>query len=162
MHGAMILLMLAAQLPDLKRPRPAPEQPIAFHHKPHVTAAKLECRQCHPIAEPGAEAGLPATSQCMACHVEIRKESEQIRKLAAFHREGRPVPWAPVYRIPDYVFFSHKQHLERAGATCETCHGAVREREALGREKDLSMAACMECHRAKSASLACNYCHDPK
>ncbi|MGH9721844.1 MAG: cytochrome c3 family protein [Bryobacteraceae bacterium] len=162
----LVLLWLAAQAPPPQLPapkyaRPAPAQPIPFSHRQHISVARLECRQCHEIPDPGDFAGIPATAKCMACHVAIKKESEPIQRLAAFHKDAKPVPWARVYRIPDYVFFSHKQHVAK-GTACEACHGQVRERDVLSREKDISMAACMECHRATSASIACDFCHEPK
>ncbi|MGH9660594.1 MAG: cytochrome c3 family protein, partial [Bryobacteraceae bacterium] len=154
MRFAIILgfVALAAQAPPPST-RPAPVQPIPYSHKQHI-AAGLQCRNCHEIPEPGDFAGIPATSKCMTCHTVVKKDSPAIEKLAAYHRDGRPVPWARVYRIPDYVFFSHKEHLARSGATCETCHGPVAERDVMRREKDISMQGCMECHRTKSASLA--------
>ena len=45
---------------------------------------------------------------------------------------------------------------------CEACHGPVRERDVMRKEKDISMAACMDCHRARQASIACNYCHEQR
>jgi hypothetical protein len=65
-----------------------------------------------------------------------------------------------VYRIADWVSFNHKKHLSVEGVTCESCHGMVAERDALAREKDISMAACMDCHRATKASNDCLLCHD--
>jgi hypothetical protein len=88
----------------------------------------------------------------MACHVAVKKESAHIAKLAKFHREGTAVPWARVYQVPAYVAFSHKTHIGVEGVTCQTCHGPVEQRDELRREKDISMAGCMECHRAKEAS----------
>lgn len=142
--------------------RPAPEQPVPFSHRHHVSTMKLDCAKCHTLAAPGEFAGLPETATCMECHKSIKTDSPHIKKLAAHHVEGRELPWARVYRIPDYVFFSHKEHLTRAKATCETCHGPVRERDQLRREKEVSMGACMECHRANQASLACNFCHQQR
>jgi Cytochrome c7 and related cytochrome c len=97
----------------------------------------------------------------MTCHNAVKKDSPHIQRLAEFHNEKKPIPWRRVYRIPDYVFFSHKEHVAK-GATCETCHGNVRESDVLRKEIETTMAACMDCHRAKQASIACNYCHDPK
>jgi hypothetical protein len=114
------------------------------------------------MAEPGDFAGLPSTAKCMTCHGEIKKDSAAIRKLAEFHRDNKPVPWARVYRIPDYVFFSHKEHVVSAKVSCEECHGPAKDRDVMRKEKDTSMAACMECHRARRASLDCNFCHDPR
>jgi hypothetical protein len=114
------------------------------------------------MPEPGDRATLPGTAKCMACHATIKKESPAIQKLAEYHKKGEQVPWKRVYRIPDYVFFSHQVHLTKAKATCETCHGAVRERDVMQKEKDISMAACSDCHKAAGASVECNYCHDPR
>jgi hypothetical protein len=136
-----------------------PVQPIPFSHRVHIATARLECKNCHPIPEPGAFATIPETAKCMSCHGTIKKDSPAVQKLAEFHNEGKPVPWRRVYRIPDYVDFSHKAHVAK-GVTCENCHGQVRESDALRKEKETTMAACMDCHRAREASVACNYCHE--
>jgi hypothetical protein len=114
------------------------------------------------MPEPGDFATLPKTGTCMACHTTIKTDSPHIAKLAKFHANAERIPWAPVYRIPDYVSFNHKQHLAAAGVTCETCHGLVQESDVLRREKDISMAGCMECHRVRGASNACTLCHDQR
>ena len=152
----------AQELPAPKYQRPAPEQPIPFSHRVHAGQLKLACKQCHPMPEPGDFAELPATTVCMDCHASVAKDSPPIARLARWHCEGKKVPWAPVYRIPDYVFFSHKVHTATVGAACSACHGPVAERDVMRREKDIGMAACMDCHRATKGSLACNYCHEQK
>ena len=156
---ALAVCLAAAQTPPPKYVPPPPVQPLPFSHKQHV-AAGLDCKNCHEIPEPGDFAGIPATDKCVVCHLGIKKDSPHIQRLADYHSKNAPVPWKRVYRIPDYVFFSHKEHLNRAQATCETCHGPVRERDVLRKEKETSMAACMDCHRTAGASLACDYCHD--
>src|SRR6266853_1194420 len=82
------------------------------------------------------------------CHRALKKDSAAIQRLAALHEQNKPVEWRRVYRLPEYVFFSHKEHVAK-GAACETCHGPVGERDVLRKEKEISMAACMDCHRAK-------------
>jgi hypothetical protein len=162
MRTALLLLALA-QSPELPAPKyqpPPPEQPIPYSHRLHL-AQGLECKTCHPMPDTGEFAGLPATSVCMGCHESVKKDSPHIQKLAAFHADKKTIPWRRIYRIPDYVFFSHKEHVAK-GATCEACHGPVREREVMRKEKDISMAACMDCHRARQASIACNYCHEQR
>jgi hypothetical protein len=139
---------------------PAPEQPLPFSHRAHISKG-LDCKGCHPVPEPGDFATIPETARCMSCHRNVKKESAAIQRLAALHEQNKPVEWRRVYRLPDYVFFSHKEHLAK-GAVCETCHGPVGERDVLRKEKDISMAACMDCHRSKQASVACNFCHDQK
>lgn len=137
-----------------------PEQPIPYSHKKHV-ALGLKCTGCHTMPDPGELMTFPAESTCMSCHVAVKKESPHIEKLAAFAKDKKPVPWARVYRIPSYVFFSHKAHLE-SGASCEKCHGEVSQRDKLAKEGDLSMGACMECHRTTRASNDCTFCHDQR
>jgi Cytochrome c7 and related cytochrome c/Class III cytochrome C family len=164
---AAILFMMGAaalrsqQPPAQKVARTPPVQPIPFSHKTHV-AQGLNCKQCHPIPEPGDFATIPKTSFCMGCHASVKKESPHIAKLAGLHAENKRVPWVPVYRVPDWVSFSHKRHLAAEGVQCETCHGPVQEREALHRERDISMSACMDCHRARNVSNECLLCHDQR
>ena len=164
--GAALLLagviLPAQQLPNVKTERPAPAQPIAYSHKLHAGQLKLECTQCHTMPGEGELATLPATAKCMSCHQTVKTDSPEIAKLASAHAKGETIKWAPVYRIPEYVYFSHKKHLSVGGVTCESCHGPVKEREVMRREKDISMGACMECHVAKSAAFGCNTCHEPR
>jgi hypothetical protein len=138
-----------------------PEQPIPYSHKQHITMG-LKCAECHPMPDPGEMMGIPAAGKCMTCHRTVKKDSPAIQKLAGFVERNQPVPWVRVYRIPGYVFFSHKNHLETGAATCETCHGKVPERERLYRETDISMGGCMNCHRANRASLDCAFCHEQR
>jgi hypothetical protein len=170
--AAASLLILAAQTatsPPAPGGAPAKKfvptpvaQPLPYSHKTHI-AAGLQCKNCHEMPEPGDFAGIPGTDKCMACHIQIKKESPHIQTLAAYHQKKEPVPWKRVYRIADYVYFSHKQHLASGKAICETCHGPVRERDVLARERDItSMAACMDCHREQNAPLTCDFCHEPR
>ncbi len=103
-----------AQLPDAKFARPAPEQPLPYSHKTHVSLG-LKCAQCHPNPEPGDFMTLPKTAVCMTCHASVKTDSPHIQKLAALDAEGKRVPWAPVYRVPDWVSFNHRKHIARRG-----------------------------------------------
>jgi hypothetical protein len=158
---SLVAAIVWAQLPDVKIARPAPEQPLPFSHKAHIGQG-LKCAQCHPNPAPGDFMTLPKTAVCMSCHGTVKKDSLHIQKLAAFDAEGKRVPWAPVYRVPDWVSFNHKKHLSAEGVTCATCHGNVAGQDVLRREKDISMAGCMDCHRAKAASVDCLLCHDQR
>jgi hypothetical protein len=140
---------------------PAPVQPLPYSHKTHAGTLKIECTQCHTMPDTGEFATIPETKKCMTCHVAVKKESPHIQKLAEFHSSGKEVPWKRVYKIPDYVYFSHKIHVEK-GASCDTCHGPVAEREVLRKERDITMGACMDCHRARQASNQCNFCHEQR
>ncbi|MEZ5354741.1 MAG: cytochrome c3 family protein [Bryobacteraceae bacterium] len=142
--------------------RPAPQQPLPFSHKQHVSVNGFKCAQCHPMPEPGEFATLPATSVCMGCHTAVKTDSPHIKRLTAAHNAGERIRWAAVYRIPDWVMFSHKIHTAVEGVTCETCHGPVKDRVVMRREKDISMGACMDCHRQNKASNDCRFCHDQR
>ena len=153
-------LAAAQQLPKLPKVYPGPEQPIPFPHSRHA-AQGLKCRQCHPAPDPGDFAEIAETETCMGCHATTKTDSPHIQKLADFHKSGEPVPWEPVYMVADYVFFSHREHAA-AGASCEDCHGDVAATDVVAKERDISMAACMDCHRASGASLECDFCHEPR
>ena len=134
------------------------QQPLPYSHRQHL-ALGLKCAECHTNPEPGEMMGFPAPAKCMACHVVIAKEKPAIVKLAAAAREKKEIPWVLVYQIPSYVAFSHKVHGE-AGAACSKCHGEVAQRDVLFKEGEISMGACMNCHRERKASNDCGYCHE--
>jgi hypothetical protein len=98
----------------------------------------------------------------MGCHTTIKKESEAIQKLAGFAKTRKPVPWVRLYRLPDYVWFSHTVHHQEANISCETCPGPVAEREVMSKEKPITMASCMDCHARSKAPNGCTVCHDTR
>ena len=137
-----------------------PVQPLPFSHKTHAAVA-LKCADCHAMPAPGEVVTIPEASKCMACHRTIKADSPAIKELRGYAEQKRSIPWVRVYEIPSWVYFSHKTHLD-SGTKCEACHGPVADRDRLGRESDLSMAGCMECHRAHKATLDCGGCHELK
>ena len=132
-------------------------QPIPFSHRQH--AAVAACNLCHATAATAERAGIPSVSQCMLCHEGVKKDAHSIRRLATYHKEGKPVPWVRVYRLPDFVFFSHARHLG-AKIECAACHGPVEQREVLSQEVPATMKTCLDCHRSRDVSIACNLCHE--
>ena len=135
-------------------------QPIPFSHKVHVGLG-VKCADCHTLPAPGDLATYPKEDQCMACHAAIQSDSPSIRKLAEFHRERKPVPWVRIYKVAEYVVFSHQSHYRQAKISCETCHGPVAARDVITLEKPPTMKACMDCHDERGASNECNFCHQP-
>ena len=134
-------------------------QPIPFHHKQHA-ALGVKCLDCHVIWKPGFAAGIPNEATCMGCHATVKTGSPAIQKLAEFAKTNKPVPWVKIYRVPDYVWFSHEIHYREAGLACESCHGPVAEREVIVKEKPTSMDSCRQCHESRGAPMECNVCHD--
>lgn len=143
-----------------KLPLPPPEQPIPFDHKLHVGLG-TKCRDCHQIKEPGFLAGYPVAATCMACHTAVKPDSPHIQKLAEAEKANTPVEWVKVYKVPDYVWFSHQSHAVEAEVACETCHGPVGERQMVFKEKPTSMVSCMDCHAQHGAPNDCDLCHNP-
>ena len=155
---------LAGQTPEgyrgieEKLPIKVAPQPVPFSHKQHA-AAGMSCVDCHAGAATKERAGLPASDRCMLCHQTIATEREAVQRLADLAGKGRPIEWVRVYRVPDFVFFSHARHLG-AGVECAACHGSVAEREVLAKEVSTSMTTCMGCHKAKGVSNNCHLCHE--
>jgi Cytochrome c7 and related cytochrome c/Cytochrome c3 len=139
----------------------AEDQPIPFSHKQH-TKAGIKCQDCHTLKKPGFAAGIPGEQTCMGCHATIKKDSEAIQKLAGYAKAKKSVPWVRLYRLPDYVWFSHAVHHQEANIACEICHGPVAEREVMSKEKPITMVACMECHKQNKAPNGCTVCHDTR
>jgi Cytochrome c7 and related cytochrome c len=141
------------------KPPPAPEQPIPYSHKVHL-AQGLQCVMCHETVETDDQATLPPTATCMGCHINVKTDSPNIQKLKGFDDKNETVPWRRVYRVPSFVYFSHMEHVTTAKVTCDVCHGNVAQMDVMQKVKDISMAACIECHKSKSARVNCDTCHE--
>ena len=108
----------------------------------------------------GGSAGFPPVALCLSCHRGGTGEISAVGALLeGYEQRDETIPWARVYKIPDFVFFSHKEHLA-SGANCATCHGAVELRDRLKQEVPTSMEHCMDCHKSQGASLECHFCHE--
>jgi len=157
------LALSVAMVPDTicAQESTAPTQPIAFSHKLHAGTLQLACSECHKLPEPGDRAGMPAETFCMQCHLSVAADSPAIARLRQYVATGEPTPWAQIYTLPDFVYFSHKAHVQSAKLECSACHGAVEKQDVLVREQPTSMQWCMDCHRKMKASVECNLCHSP-
>lgn len=105
------------------RGEPLP-QPIAFSHYTHAYTLEMNCQYCHSAARRSIHSGVPPTQTCMGCHTHVKKDSPEIVKLTAMWESGAPIAWNKVHDLPDYVYFSHKRHIQ-GGLDCTECHGQV-------------------------------------
>ncbi len=145
-------------VPPNYAPHAAPEQPLPFSHKTHVSRG-VRCQTCHVNPEPGAMMTFPSTSICMGCHATVAKDRPAIVKLAEFSRSPQPIPWVRVYQVLPGVTWAHRPHLS-AGMQCGSCHGNVGELEAMAEVTAVTgMSSCISCHQANKASTACTTCH---
>src|SRR5437762_12575610 len=86
-------------------------QPVAFSHKHHVGGLGIDCRYCHTSVEESSFAGIPPTRTCMNCHSQIWVDSPILEPVRRSSREGTPIRWTRVHRLPDYVYFDHSIHV---------------------------------------------------
>jgi len=146
------------EVPKNIAPRPAPEQPLPYSHKTHVSRG-LDCRTCHTNSEPGNQMTFPAVATCMGCHNTIAKDRPAIMRLAEYAKSGQPVPWVRVYLVTPGVTWTHRKHFE-AGLECINCHGDVGQLERMSQTTAVtSMASCIGCHQSHNASTVCQTCH---
>jgi len=136
----------------------APQQPIAFSHKIHVSRVGLQCTFCHTYVEKSQHAGVPSVQKCMSCHSVIATDRPEIKKLHKYWNNKQPVPWIKVHNLPDHVYFSHKRHI-KAGLECSACHGEIKNVSVVRQVSSLKMGWCVTCHRSKKASIDCLTCH---
>ncbi len=155
MKNATLLVGLSLFAQTMQSVKP---QPIPFSHKTHSKYVN-RCVFCHQVQVSDGAMSLPAEAKCMQCHTAIAMKSPAIQVLARYFEEKKPIPWVPIYELPDYVYFSHQIHARKSKIGCESCHGAVAERDVMAIEKPISMVACMDCHRSSGAPLKCNTCH---
>jgi hypothetical protein len=145
-------------VPDNPSEHNPPLQPIPYSHKKHL-ALGLECKDCHTNPEPGKLMTFPATDKCMLCHATAARDIPAIKKLAEYARSKQPIPWVRVYIVLPGVAWNHRVHLE-AGVKCETCHGQVREMDAVSEVTSVTtMYSCLNCHEMNHAKMACDTCH---
>jgi len=158
-------------------------QPIAFPHIVHVQTYKIECQYCHADARRSEYAGLPSVERCMGCHKITAADKPEIKKLAEYAAKREPIPWARVYKLPEFTYFPHKAHI-RAELACQTCHGPVETMTTVAANTGptltndllnlaglrpapppLTMGWCVDCHRQQNATrgmqapLDCVMCH---
>jgi quinoprotein glucose dehydrogenase len=136
----------------------AARQPLLFNHKRHGQAG-MQCEACHQELETGEQVQIPGVTECMSCHQSVMKENPTVQKLAQFKKEGKTLSWTRLYQLPEFVFFSHQKH-RNAKVECEVCHGRAYDRDYLWQEKEVSMNACVDCHKLRKAPVSCNLCHD--
>jgi len=148
--GALLWLALQGTAP------PPAAQPVEFSHRRHA-ASGMQCVFCHPTARKAEAAGLPDAALCLGCHRALPARGAAVETLARWDEAREAIPWARVYRLPSFVFFSHERH---STAACAVCHGPVERRDVLAREGNISMKACVDCHKAKRAPVRCNLCHE--
>jgi predicted CXXCH cytochrome family protein len=150
--GAPIGFIVWARTPYAQGSQEPAAQPVKFDHRHHVRDVGIDCLYCHSSAKSAPYAGVPATSLCMGCHNQIWASSPELEPVRRSYFEQRPLVWNRVNSLPDFVFFNHAIHVNK-GVGCVSCHGRVDQMGQVYAAKSLSMAFCLECHRAPEQHL---------
>src|SRR5207237_9188554 len=87
-----------------------PIQPVAFSHAIHADQLGLDCRYCHSAVEKSWYSNVPSASTCMNCHNQVLKDSPKLELVRESAATGKPIPWVPVHKVTDYVYFNHSVH----------------------------------------------------
>jgi cytochrome c2 len=158
-----------------------PKQPIYYSHKVHAGINQISCLYCHGNAWESRHAAIPSVNVCMNCHKAIQSYekgpalydadgnevngTDQIHilyKYAGFDPANstkwnpsmaKPVEWIKIHNLPDYVFFSHAQHVRAGKVQCQTCHGSITEMDEVKQFAGLNMGWCVNCHRTTKVNF---------
>lgn len=137
-----------------------PTQPLPFSHAKHAGEFKIDCKFCHTSTETSRHASVPSLNICMNCHRTVKVDSPHIQKLTEAYENNEPIKWKKVHLLPDFVKFSHLDHV-LAEKNCNECHGEVEKMSVVFQESSLSMGFCVNCHRKpeNKAPTNCSTCH---
>lgn len=140
------------QSPYLTDQGVAIDQPVPFSHQHHVGGLGIDCRFCHAAVAESATAGMPATKVCMSCHSQVWTNAPVLEPVRESWREGTPIAWNRVHRLPDYVYFDHGAHVTH-GIGCASCHGRIDQMPLVAQAAPLTMSWCLDCHRNPEAHV---------
>lgn len=138
-----------------------PDQPIKFSHRIHAGENKINCVYCHTGVNDSRYAGIPPASLCLNCHNVIRSGTNtgktEIDKIHQSVDSGTAIRWVKVHTLPDFVYFSHAQHVNVGKIQCKKCHGDVENMGRIQQVSDLSMGWCIQCHRETNVNFDNKY-----
>ena len=165
----LFMLLLAAVVVLAQSPEDVPDptvEPVAFNHKTHVDKG-IDCLYCHSNAPRGQVASVPSVEKCIGCHQVVTPQdpnaAREVEKVRKAWEMGVPLRWEKKFDQPDFVYFSHRPHIQ-ANVACEECHGDVGSTDMPEPGYNVNMGFCLDCHRQqapeKVAKLTdCATCH---
>lgn len=159
---AVLLALIAVTVLIYLSPRlltAGPAQPVAFSHQTHAGEREIACAYCHEGVAKSSVAGVPPIERCVGCHPVVAPNDSRVQQLMAYWNNRQPIPWVRVYRVPDFVYFSHQMHIA-ADVACASCHGNVAAMDRIARAQPLTMGWCLGCHYQRGASTDCWTCHE--
>lgn len=133
---------------DHYRASRGPQQPFPFSHRWHAGDLGMACEYCHTDGRRAEAVTIPPVSLCMGCHQWVGRNLPPIGSLRTAWEQNETIPWERVYKLPEFVQFSHQPHL-RNQIDCQECHGPVEEMDRIYRFSSLTMGWCLSCHRGE-------------
>lgn len=138
------------------------------------------CMRCHKVVTASFDAtqaaNKAAEEQGASPSIVISEALRPLYESMGLDANLQPIPgkeptsiaWVRVHRLPDYVYFDHRAHVN-AGVSCQYCHGPVETMQTVSQHSSLSMGWCVNCHRDAKAhgvnglpanpSTDCATCH---
>jgi len=148
-----LLLPVGAWADDVSNAK----QPIDFPHVRHAGKFKINCMYCHTYARRSKVSGIPPVAKCIGCHLHLPsvRNKPRIKKLFSYWKQKKPIPWRKVHDLPDFVYFTHKRHIQRfifkdgrpTQQVCGMCHGDVKTFTVGRKIRPLTMGWCLSCHK---------------
>ncbi|MFH2129303.1 MAG: cytochrome c3 family protein [bacterium] len=127
-------------------------QPVEFSHKTHAGTNEIPCEFCHTYARRSINSGAPTIENCIGCHSVVSgtetDQKDKIKLVKEFWDNRKTIPWKKIHDLPDFVYFSHKRHIQ-VGFDCTECHGEINQLDVISMNTmiaDLSMGWCTQCH----------------
>ncbi len=160
--AALTVLVLAIlTIPLVTRRAPPVSQPIAFNHRKHTRDLKLGCDFCHKYYNTSAHSGLPDAQTCRMCHAAPLGKSAEAAKLTEMLNKGEPLRFNKLFRLPDYVFYTHRRHVSIAKLECTNCHDGIADTETPPERPliRIKMKFCLDCHEKRQVTTDCTACH---
>ena len=136
---------------------------LPFNHSIHV-ALKVECLFCHSTARRGPPADILALQICAMCHQDVTAPTAKMKEVVAAYDASANVTWPRLYRVRDFVYFSHRAHVVTGRIDCSRCHGDVAAMTMAVKVRNVdNMGFCLACHTGKTVNgkkmTDCDICH---
>jgi hypothetical protein len=141
---------------------PASTAEMSFSHFVHTKQHNIKCMICHKGINTQMRAGIPNIETCSVCHADIiNPNSKEEKKINEFVTSNKLIAWQNYYRVPDYVYFSHRRHVKLGNLDCKLCHGDMTEQKTkvLTNFRPVEMDGCVDCHKKSNITVECNNCH---
>lgn len=160
--ATIVVALVAVGVPALRARSVSPvPQPIDFSHRKHTVDLQLGCEFCHKYFQTSAHSGLPGAETCGICHTVVLGTSPEAAKLTDLLQKGEPLRFNKLFRLPDYVFYTHRRHVALGKLDCTNCHGGIADTDSPpGRPLvQIRMVFCVSCHKARGVTTDCTACH---